>query len=200
MRDFAPMTQRERTLYHLERTLIHRNFPGLTAREVAVVDAVDFDGRPKEPRLQLSRAAAEGSSADASALMTHLLIHYEMKDSGQPQWRGHGPYFARRALELGVCSDAVGRRCFSIADWLDDPSLRSGRHAVHARGIDVVFGLARAYRDELTDFFMNERWLRGGHRLPENLLPFVKFYSEEITDLLAVGVTVRRLTEQSGGD
>lgn len=191
MSPIEPMTREERTLYNLERTLIHRHFPGLAARQIRLVDAADFDGRAVEPRMELSRAAVE---QDTAALMTHLLIHYELKDAGDPHWYGHGPRFARRAAELGVYSESVRRRCFSMQDWLDNPFLRSGRHAVHARVIDVVFALADAYGEELSDFFVNERWLRGGHRLPESLLPFVKFYSEEITDLLAVRMSVAQLT------
>lgn len=194
MRRYEPMSREERSLYHLERTLIERHFPGLAPREIVVVDTPDFDGRAKEPRLELSRPMAGAPAADRAALVTHLLIHYEMKDSGQPHWSGHGPYFVRRAADLGVYADALARRCFSIEDWLDNPFLRAGKHAVNARVMDVVFGLAGAYREELTDFFMNERWLRGGHRLPESLLPFVKFYSDELTDLLAVGVCVEKLT------
>ncbi len=194
MRNLEAMTRQERSLYHLQRTLIERHFRGLAPRQVQIVDALDFDARAKEPRLQLSRQQADSSGLNAVAVLTHLLIHYEMKDAGQAHWRGHGPYFTRRATDLGVYSDAVMRRCFSIADWLDDPALRSGPHAVNARVIDVVFGLASAYREELVDFFANERWVKGGHRIPESLLPFVKFYSEEITDLLAVGLSVATLT------
>lgn len=198
MRYYEPMTREERSVYNLQRTLIERHFPGLSPRQTSIVDAVDFDGRACEPRLQLSRRLAEGPAAERTVLLTHLLIHYEMKDLGQPYWSGHGPYFARRATDLGVYSDAVARRCFSIGDWLGNPFMRSGPHAGHARVIDVVFGLVGAYREELTDFFMNERWLRGGHRFPESLLPFVKFYAEELTDLLAVGVCVDHLTAKTG--
>ena len=187
-----PMTREERTLYNLERTLIHRHFPGLAPRQARLTDAADFDGRAAEPRMLISRAAAE--SADVTALVAHLLVHYELKDAGETHWYGHGPRFARRAAELGVYSDAVRRRCFSMEDWLGNPFLRSGPHAVHARVIDVVFAMAGAYEEELRDFFLNERWLRGGHRFPDSLLPFVKFYSEELSDLVAVRMTVARLT------
>ena len=196
MRTFGPMTPQERSLHNLQRTLIARSFPGLTPREVRFVDAVDFDGRAREPRLELAArlaGAAEGNAALAP-LMTHLLIHYEMKDLGQAHWRGHGPFFTRRAVELGVLSDTAMSRCCSLDDWLNDPALRSGRHAVHTRSIDVIFGLLRCYRDELHDFFLNERWLKGGGHVPDNLLPWVKFYSEEITDLLAVDSWVVALT------
>lgn len=192
MSPLEPMTREERSLYNLERTLIHRHFPGLSARQVRLVEAPDFDGRAAEPRLELAQAAAE--QQDAAALLTHILIHYELKDGGHPHWYGHGPLFARRAAELGVYSEAVRRRCFSMGDWLENPFLRSGPHAVHARVIDVVFALAGAYEEELRDFFLNERWLRGGHRLPESLLPFVKFYADELTDLLAVRMSVVQLT------
>ena len=155
------------------------------------MDDADFAGRAVEPRMELSRAAVE---QDAAALMTHLLVHYELKDAGDPHWYGHGPRFARRAAELGVYSEAVRRPCITMQDRLENPYLRSGRHAVHARVIDVVFALADAYEEELRDFFVNARWLRGGHRVPDSLLPFVKFYSEEITDLLAVRMSVAQLT------
>jgi hypothetical protein len=194
MHTSSPMTREERSVYNLETTLISRHRFAVAPREVSLVDAVDFDGRAAEPRLTLARRVAGGPQA--AALMTHLLIHYEMKDSCQPYWRGHGAYFVRRATELGVYSDAVSSRCFSIGDWLEEPYLRSGPHGVNARAIDVVFGLAGAYRAELMDFFSNERWLKGGHRLPDNLLPFVKFYAEELTDLLAVGLTVEKLTHE----
>jgi hypothetical protein len=194
MRRYEPMTREERSLYNQLRTLVERSSPGLAAREVELVDAADFDARAKEPRLQLARRAAHAPAAEREALLTHALLHYEGKDAGRPHWRGHGPEFTRRAAQLGVLGQVVGQRCFSIADWLDDPCLRSGQHAVNARVVDVVFGLTAAYRAELSDFFMNDRWLRGGHRFPDSLLPFVKFYSEEITDLLAVGVCVDALT------
>jgi len=84
-----------------------------------------------------------------------------------------------------------------MSDWLDNPFLRSGRHAVNARVNDVVFALARAYPEELNDFFLNERWLKGGHKFPDSLLAFVKFYAEELTDLLAVGATVAQLTARA---
>lgn len=193
MEYFQPPTAQERSLYNLERTLIHRHFPGLAARQVKIVEAVDFDGRAKEPRLEVS-VRLLGGGPRLKALLTHLLIHYEMKDSGQPHWAGHGPYFARRASELGVYSDTALRRCFSIEEWLDHPLMRSGPHAVCPRAVDVIYGLARCYREELNDFFLNERWTKGGGRVPESLLPWVKFYSEELTDLLAVGVCVAALT------
>lgn len=189
-----PMTRDERSVYNLERTLIERDFAGLSPRPVALEDALDFDFRPREPRLRLSRRVADAPAAERASLLSHALIHYELKDAGEPGWRGHGPAFARRAAALGIYSAAIVQRCFSIEDWLQEPSMRSGPHAVNARVIDVVFGLVRAYREELDDFFLNERWLRGGHRFPDSLLPFVKFYAEELTDLLAVGVCVDKLT------
>lgn len=187
----------ERSLLNLERTLIQRHFPGLQAREIAIVDAIDFDVRARDPRLFVSRAAAGSKPETIASLLTHALLHYEMKDSGHVHWYGHGPFFRRRANDLGVYSDTIGHRCFSMADWLDNPFLRSGQHAVDARAIDVIFALSRTYREELMDFFMNERWLKGGAKLPESLLPFVKFYSEELTDLLAVGMSVKSLTPKS---
>jgi len=39
------MTREERTLYNLERTLIHRHFPGLAPRQVRLIDVADYDGR-----------------------------------------------------------------------------------------------------------------------------------------------------------
>lgn len=194
MAPLEPMTRAERSLYNLQRTLVERDFAGLSPRPVSLVDAPDFDARPRDPRLQLSRRVLDAAPAERASLLAHALLHYELKDAGEPHWRGHGPRFAQKAARLGIYSAAVVQRCFSIEDWLDEPSLRSGKHAVNARVIDVVFGLVRAYREELDDFFLNERWLRGGHRFPDSLLPFVKFYSEEITDLLAVGVCVKKLT------
>lgn len=194
MAPMEPMTRDERSLYNLERTLIERDFAGLSPRAVSLGDAIDFDARPRDPRLQASLRIMGAPAAERASLLQHALIHYELKDNGEPLWRGHGPRFVQRAIQLGIYSAAVVQRCFSIEDWLDEPALRSGEHAVNARVIDVVFGLVRNYHDELNDFFINERWLRGGHRFPDNLLPFVKFYSEEITDLLAVGVCVRKLT------
>jgi hypothetical protein len=191
------MTTRERSLFNLERALIARSFPGLTPRLVRLAEAADYDALARDPRLVFSAAQADAAGAELVPLMTHMLLHYEMKDAGQAHWYGHGPYFTRRATELGMFSDTLRHRCFSIDDWLDNPFLRSGRHAVNARVNDVVFGLARAYDEELNDFFVNERWLRGGHRLPESLLPFVKFYAEELTDLLAVGATVTQLTQRA---
>jgi hypothetical protein len=195
MKRFEPMTREERSLYNHERALIGRRFPGLAAREIQLDDgAADFDGRAREPRLILARRVLDLAVQERESLLTHLLIHYELKDAGRLHWRGHGPEFVKRARALGVYGEAVTQRCFSIEDWLEDPTLRSGPHAVNARVIDVVFGLAAAYEEELNDFFMNERWLRGGHRFPDGLLPFVKFYSEELTDLLAVTSTVSKLT------
>lgn len=194
MSDVPSMNRVERTLYNLERTLIERRFRGLVPRAVSVVDTADFDGRAREPRLQLSAGRAAAGGQPLADMLTHLLIHYEMKDAGNVHWAGHGPAFTRRAAELGVFSDTLRSRCFALEDWLENPFLRSGRHAVHARTGDVVFGLARYYSEELHDFFLNERWLKGGHRFPDSLLPFVKFYSEELTDLLAVRATVARLT------
>jgi hypothetical protein len=194
MDSFVWMSREERSLYNLERTLIERHFTGLSPRAVSLVEAADFDARPRDPRMVVSRRALALPPEERAALLTHALVHYELKDAGEAQWRGHGPRFARKAARLGVYSAAVAQRCFSITEWLDEPSLRSGPHAVQARVIDVVFGLVDSYREELDDFFINERWLRGGHRFPDSLLPFVKFYSEEITDLLAVGVCVEKLT------
>lgn len=196
MQRHEPMTREERTLYNLQRTLIERSFPGLSARRVSLVDAADFDARAREPRLEVSRRLVDAGAKERETLLSHALLHYEMKEAGQPHWYGHGPLFTRRAAELGIYADALAQRCFSIGDWLENPFLRSGPEAVNARVTDVVFGLAGAYHDELTDFFMNDRWMRGGHRFPDALLPFVKFYSEEITDLLAVGVCVEKLTAQ----
>lgn len=184
------MNREERSLYNLERTIIHRHFKGMSPRAIRLVDAVDFDARAREPELELNAAMA-GEPAVAEGAITHALLHYEFKDSGWLHWYGHGRWFQQRAERLGLSLEGLSCRCVSIDDWLNNPHLRTGSDSVSPRGVDLIFGLARAYGPALERMFLAGG--RAGEGLPGWLLPWVDSYAGHLADLLSVADESARL-------
>ena len=184
------MKGKERTLYHLQRTLLRRHFGDLPPRPVALVDSTDFDGRVGA-KLELKPNLAE-RPFEAESLLLHLLIHCELAEGGHLHWRGHGPFFRRRCEELGL-GDPDKARCYAIEDWLNDAKLREGPHALKPRVIDIVFGLVRGYRRELLEAFSAPTFDLGSSAVPESLRPWATRYAVQITNLLSMQVDLDRL-------
>ena len=184
------MNGKAKTLYNIQRILLKRHFGDLPPRPVAFVDSPDFDGRVGA-RLELRPGLGE-KPFQCESLLMHLLIHCELAEGGHLQWRGHGPFFRRRCQELGL-GDPDAVRCYAIEDWINEPHLREGPHALKPRVIDIVFGLVRGYRRELVELFGADKFELEASQLPVTLRPWVNRYAAQIANLISMQLDLERI-------
>lgn len=120
------MNSREQRIYKLELKLINKYFKGLKPRPVKLARALELgaEGEAGEPNLVIRDR--KRPHMELEALLTHELIHYELKDRGNV-YHGHGAAFLKRAQELGIVTSYVLQRCFSPEEYEHIPTVRKTR-------------------------------------------------------------------------